>query len=49
MGEDGRGTSYRGRPPYGTLGREVSFEDLPEVCRRLVVDTYRELWGETPS
>jgi hypothetical protein len=37
-------TVSRGRPPYGTLGREISFGDLPEGCRRLVVDTYSKLW-----
>lgn len=47
MGEYGSGELRRGRPPYGTLGREVSFVDLPEACRRLVLDAYRELWGAT--
>ena len=35
----------RGRPPYGRMGREIRFEGLPEECRRLVLDAYRELWG----
>ena len=35
----------RGRPPYERMGREILFEDLPEDCRRLVLDTYRELWS----
>ncbi len=35
----------RDRPPYEKMGREVSFGDLPEDCRRLVLDTYRELWN----
>ena len=34
----------RGRAPYERMGREVSFEELPEDCRRLVLDVYRELW-----
>ncbi len=37
-------TVRRGRPPYERMGREVSFEDLPGDCRRLVLDAYRELW-----
>jgi len=49
MGEDpfgaGGHTVSRGRPPYGKLGREISFEDLPEGCRRQVLDTYRKLWN----
>ncbi len=35
----------RGRPPYERMGCEISFEDLPEDCRRLVLDVYRDLWG----
>ena len=40
----GHYTVSRGRPPYGELGREISFGDLPEGCKRLVLDTYRKLW-----
>jgi hypothetical protein len=35
----------RGRPPYEWMGREISFGDLPHDCRRLMLDTYRDLWG----
>jgi hypothetical protein len=35
----------RGRPPYEQMKCEISFEDLPEDCRRLVLDVYRDLWG----
>jgi hypothetical protein len=49
MGENPFGaggyTVSRGRPPYGKLGREISFGELPEGCKRLVLDTYRKLWG----
>ncbi len=38
-------TLRRGWPPYERMGREIPFEDLPEDCRRLVLDAYRELWG----
>ena len=48
MDEDPLGSgSYtlgRGRPPYGELGREISFVDLPEGCKGLVLDTYRKMW-----
>jgi hypothetical protein len=47
----GGGSSLRrGRPPYERMGREISFEDLPEDYRRLVLDVYRDLWSllETP-
>ena len=38
-------TVNRGRPPYGKLGREVSFGYLPEGCKSLVLDTYRNMWN----
>ena len=49
MDEDPLGSgSYtlrRDRPLYEKLGREDSSENLPEGCRQLVLDTYRELWN----
>lgn len=38
-------TLRRDRPPFEKMGQEISFEDFPEGCRRLVLDTYRELWN----
>ncbi len=35
----------RGRPPYERMGCEILFGDLPEDCRRLVLDAYRDQWG----
>jgi hypothetical protein len=35
----------RGKPPRERLRREIPFPDLPEGCRRLVLDVYGELWG----
>ncbi len=43
--EPGGSTLRRGRPPYERMGREISFEDLPGDCRRLILDAYRELWS----
>jgi hypothetical protein len=49
MGEEPCGAGgykvSRGRPPYGEFGREISFADLPECCKRLVLDTYRRVWN----
>jgi len=47
MSEDSgcSGTLSRGRPPFELLGREVPFGDLPEGCRRLILDTYEKLWN----
>ena len=38
-------TVSRGRPPYGELGREISFEDLPVGCKNLVLDMYQKMWN----
>jgi hypothetical protein len=38
-------TVSRGRPPYGELGREISFGDLPEGCKNLVLDMYQKMWN----
>ncbi|HEX2729777.1 MAG TPA: hypothetical protein VHM16_08475 [Rubrobacteraceae bacterium] len=35
----------RGRPPYERMGREIHFGELPESCRRRVIEIYRELWN----
>ncbi len=40
----GRHTLNRGRPPYGKLGREISFGDLPDGCKNLLLDVYRKMW-----
>jgi hypothetical protein len=49
MGEDPFGAGgykvSRGRPPYEELGRDISFEALPEGCNGLVLDMYRKLWN----
>jgi hypothetical protein len=41
----GRYTFSQGHPPYAELGREISFGDLPEHCKALVLDTYRIMWN----
>ncbi len=43
--EDENYELYRGQPPYRELGGEISFQDLPESCRTLVLDVYASLWG----
>ncbi|HJQ29187.1 MAG TPA: hypothetical protein VJ827_07580, partial [Rubrobacter sp.] len=49
MSEDPLGaggyTVNRGRPPYGELGSGISFGDLPNGCKSLVLDTYRKVWN----
>jgi hypothetical protein len=38
-------TVSRGRQPYGELGCEISFGDLPEGCKDLVLDMYHKMWN----
>ena len=38
-------TVSSGRPHYGELGREISFRDLPEDCKNLVLDMYQKVWN----
>jgi hypothetical protein len=49
MSEDPLGSGHytvgRGRPPYGELGRGISFAELPKGCKGLVLDTYRKMWS----
>ena len=41
---DGSHTLHRGEPPYESMGREVSFPDLPEETQRAILKVYKELW-----
>jgi hypothetical protein len=41
----GHHTCDQGRPPYGELGREIAFGDLPEDCKGLVLDNYQKVWN----
>jgi len=44
-------SSYRqmiDRPTYRHLGHKIKFEDLPEICQKVVIEDYCELW-ELPS
>ena len=43
--EPGGYTMNRGRLPYRELGCEISFADLPEGCKSLVLETYRKMWN----
>jgi hypothetical protein len=39
------GSTLRCGQPGERLRREIPVQDLPEGCRGLVLDVYRELWG----
>lgn len=44
LGVEGSYALQCGKPPRESLGREIEVQDLPEGCRGLVLDAYRELW-----
>ena len=44
FGQHGSSTRQIDYPSYGHLGKRISFEALPEDCRRAVLQTYRDLW-----
>jgi hypothetical protein len=48
MGDDSLASGHHaigcGSPPYGELRRGISFLDLPEGCKGLLLDTYRKMW-----
>lgn len=41
----GRGQHAVDRPAYAHLGKRITFEDLPEDCRALILRDYREMWN----
>jgi hypothetical protein len=45
--ESGSYELHSGRLPYGRLGHEIEFSDLPEECQELATGIYRDLWGLT--
>lgn len=32
------------RPTYSHLGKRIKFDQLPELCRELVIEDYKEFW-----
>lgn len=32
------------RPTYGHLGKKISFTQLPDDCKKLVISDYKDLW-----
>ena len=45
FGQHGWDREVIDRPAYSHLGRKVTFQDLPEDCKRLVLNDYREIWS----
>ena len=32
-------------PTYGHLGKKISFDKLPEVCQKVVINDYKDVWN----
>lgn len=47
IGQHGESDSPIDRPAYAHLGRRISFDDLPDDCKRLVMQEYTHLWDLT--
>jgi len=45
FGQHGWDSNVIDRPTYSHLGKKIKFTDLPEYCKRLVIDEYKEIWG----
>jgi len=45
IGQHGCSETPIDTPTYGHLGRKITFEELPEDCRRLVLKDYKGLWS----
>ena len=41
----GESSLHRVRSRHERMGREISFEDLPEQCKRLLLSAYQDLWS----
>lgn len=44
FGQHGESDSIIDRPTYGHLGKKITFNDLSEDCKKLVVSDYKDLW-----
>jgi hypothetical protein len=45
FGQHGESDRPIDRPAYGHLGKKISFNDLPDDCKKLVIQDYTALWN----
>lgn len=45
FGQHGFSKDSIDRPTYSHLGKKIKFDDLPDDCRKLVLQDYTELWN----
>lgn len=44
IGQHGWSESIIDKPQYSHLGKKITFNDLPEDCKKLVLSTYKDIW-----
>jgi hypothetical protein len=44
FGQHGESDFLIDRPGYSHLGKKITFDALPDDCKKCVVQTYNELW-----
>jgi len=44
FGQHGGSDELIDRPAYSHLGKKITFDQLPDDCKRAVIDVYREIW-----
>lgn len=44
FGQHGEAKIMIDRPAYSHIGKRITFDDLPEDCRKLVLSDYLEIW-----
>ena len=45
FGQHGESTTPIDTPSYGHLGKKITFEDLPDDCKKLVLNDYVDIWN----
>ena len=44
FGQHGASLTQIDRPAYAHLGKKINFNDLPNNCKKLIMDDYIDLW-----
>lgn len=45
FGQHGFSNEPIDRPTYGHLGKKISFDQLPEDCKKAVISDYKDIWN----
>lgn len=45
FGQHGESHELIDKPSYSYLGKKIPFEQLPEDCQKMTLETYQSIWG----